>query len=45
MRQVDDLHDPEDQAEAGGDQEQDGGVEDRVQNLDDQDIHASRLPD
>ena len=41
MRQIDDPHDPEDQAQARGNKEEHRSVEQRVQNLDGQDRHRS----
>jgi hypothetical protein len=43
MRHVDDAHDPEDEAQPGGDEEKDGGVEQRIEDLDDQYRHRIRL--
>src|ERR1700732_2836268 len=41
MRKVDDPHDPEDQAQARGNEEKHGGVEQRVQDLDGENRHRS----
>ena len=39
MRQVDDAHDAVDEAQARGDEEQNGRVENGIQDLNDQDVH------
>ena len=39
VRHVDDAHDAEDETEAGSDEEQDRGVEQRIEDLDDQYRH------
>src|SRR6266481_6054631 len=43
MREIDDAHDPEDQAQPCGDEKQHRGVEQRVQDLNGEDRHQSPL--
>jgi hypothetical protein len=40
VRKIDNAHDAVDEAQAGGDEKEDGGIENGIQRLNDQGIHS-----